>query len=65
MYPSLLRNGYPDHVAAGLIASSGAIAGIILAAALAAMMSSADSQLLVATSAIVEDVYHGFLDRDA
>jgi len=29
MYPSLLRNGYPDHVAAGLIASSGAIAGII------------------------------------
>jgi len=43
----------------------GAIAGIVLAAALAAMMSSADSQLLVATSAIVEDVYHGFLDRDA
>jgi len=43
----------------------GAIAGIVLAAALAAMMSSADSQLLVATSAVVEDVYHGFLDRDA
>ncbi|WP_435178007.1 sodium/proline symporter [Halorussus sp. AFM4] len=43
----------------------GAVAGIVLAAALAAMMSSADSQLLVATSAVVEDVYHGFLDRDA
>ncbi|WP_276301373.1 sodium/proline symporter [Halorussus lipolyticus] len=43
----------------------GAVAGIVLAAALAAMMSSADSQLLVATSAIVEDVYHGFLDKDA
>ncbi|MCL7416299.1 MAG: sodium/proline symporter [Halalkalicoccus sp.] len=43
----------------------GVIAGIILAAALAAMMSSADSQLLVATSAVVEDVYHGFLDREA
>ena len=43
----------------------GAIAGIILAAALAAMMSSADSQLLVATSAIVEDVYHGYINPDA
>ncbi|WP_435101523.1 sodium/proline symporter [Halarchaeum sp. P4] len=43
----------------------GWLAGIILAAALAAMMSSADSQLLVATSAVVEDVYHGFIDPDA
>ncbi|WP_306052563.1 sodium/proline symporter [Natronococcus wangiae] len=43
----------------------GAIAGIILAAALAAMMSSADSQLLVATSAIVEDVYHGYINPNA
>ncbi|SIR45200.1 sodium/proline symporter [Haladaptatus litoreus] len=43
----------------------GAIAGIVLAAALAAMMSSADSQLLVATSAVVEDVYHGFLNKQA
>ncbi len=41
------------------------IAGIILAAALAAMMSSADSQLLVATSAAIEDVYHGFVNEDA
>jgi sodium/proline symporter len=43
----------------------GVIAGIVLAAALAAMMSSADSQLLVATSAVVEDVYHGFFNQDA
>jgi len=43
----------------------GAVAGVVLAAALAAMMSSADSQLLVATSAVVEDVYHGYFDRDA
>ncbi|WP_137287540.1 sodium/proline symporter [Halorussus salinisoli] len=43
----------------------GAVAGIVLAAALAAMMSSADSQLLVATSAVVEDVYHGFINEDA
>lgn len=41
------------------------LAGVILAAALAAMMSSADSQLLVATSALVEDIYHGFFDREA
>ncbi|WP_232688403.1 sodium/proline symporter [Halobacterium zhouii] len=41
------------------------IAGVVLAAALAAMMSSADSQLLVATSAVVEDVYHGFLNQQA
>ncbi|MDS0294271.1 sodium/proline symporter [Halogeometricum luteum] len=43
----------------------GALAGVVLAAALAAMMSSADSQLLVATSAVVEDVYHGFVNPDA
>ncbi|CQH53757.1 SSSF family transport protein [Halobacterium hubeiense] len=43
----------------------GALAGVVLAAALAAMMSSADSQLLVATSAVVEDVYHGFLNEQA
>ncbi|MFC7201178.1 sodium/proline symporter [Halospeciosus flavus] len=43
----------------------GWLAGVILAAALAAMMSSADSQLLVATSAVVEDVYHGFIDPEA
>ncbi|MFC7154912.1 sodium/proline symporter [Halomarina halobia] len=43
----------------------GVVAGVILAAALAAMMSSADSQLLVATSAVVEDVYHGFFNQEA
>ncbi len=41
------------------------VAGVVLAAALAAMMSSADSQLLVATSAVVEDVYHGFINPQA
>lgn len=35
----------------------GWIAGLMIAGATAAMMSSADSQLLVATSALVEDVY--------
>jgi sodium/proline symporter len=43
----------------------GVLAGVVLAAALAAMMSSGDSQLLVATSAVVEDVYHGFVNPEA
>ncbi|UWG48684.1 Na+/proline symporter [Halanaeroarchaeum sp. HSR-CO] len=43
----------------------GVVAGVVLAAALAAMMSSGDSQLLVATSAVVEDVYHGYVNPDA
>ncbi len=41
------------------------IAGIIISGAIAAMMSTADSQLLVATSAIAEDLYHRALRRDA
>jgi len=35
----------------------GWVAGIIIAGAIAAMMSTADSQLLVATSSVVEDIY--------
>lgn len=40
-------------------------AGLCLAAILAAIMSTADSQLLVCTSAITEDIYRTFLKRDA
>jgi sodium/proline symporter len=40
-------------------------AGICLAAILAAIMSTADSQLLVCTSVITEDIYRTYLDRDA
>ncbi|WP_129115945.1 sodium/proline symporter [Halegenticoccus tardaugens] len=56
----------PDNVMPQLTLEllPGPIAGIVLAAALAAMMSSADSQLLVASSAVVEDVYNGLLDVD-
>jgi sodium/proline symporter len=39
------------------------IAGILLAGAVAAMMSTADSQLLIATSSISEDVIHKALDK--
>jgi sodium/proline symporter len=41
------------------------IAGICLAAILAAIMSTADSQLLVASSAVAEDFYKGLLRPDA
>ncbi|MBD3348129.1 MAG: sodium/solute symporter, partial [Candidatus Eisenbacteria bacterium] len=41
------------------------IAGVIISAAIAAMMSTADSQLLVATSALSEDIYHQLVNRDA
>ena len=41
------------------------IAGIVIAAIVAAIMSTADSQLLVATSSVVEDVYHKLIDPKA
>ena len=40
------------------------IAGIIIAALMAAMMSTADSQLLVVSSAVVQDIYHKTLRRE-
>ncbi len=40
-------------------------AGIVIAAITAAIMSTADSQLLVATSSMVEDVYHKLLNPHA
>ena len=40
------------------------LAGMVLAAPLALMMSTADSQLLVTASAIVEDIYHRFISRE-
>ncbi len=40
------------------------IAGIIISGAIAAMMSTADSQLLVISSSIIEDFYHKTLKRN-
>jgi sodium/proline symporter len=40
------------------------IAGIFISGAVAAMMSTADSQLLVITSTVVEDFYHKALNKD-
>jgi sodium/proline symporter len=41
------------------------IAGLLLSAILAAIMSTADSQLLVASSALTQDLYHVLLRRNA
>lgn len=41
------------------------LAGFLLAAILAAIMSTADSQLLVASSAVTEDFYHTFIRKNA
>ncbi len=41
------------------------VAGIVIAAIVAAIMSTADSQLLVATSSVVEDVYHKLINKKA
>ena len=40
------------------------LAGIFVSGAIAAMMSTADSQLLVISSSIIEDLYHQTLGRD-
>jgi len=40
-------------------------AGVVIAAITAAIMSTADSQLLVATSSVVEDVYHKLINPNA
>lgn len=39
------------------------LAGIFISGAIAAMMSTADSQILVATSAVTEDIYHRVLKK--
>lgn len=40
------------------------LAGILISGAIAAMMSTADSQLLVITSSVIEDFYHQTLGRE-
>ncbi len=41
------------------------IAGIMISGAIAAMMSTADSQLLASTSAVTEDIYHHLFKKNA
>ncbi|MBN2621134.1 sodium/proline symporter [candidate division WOR-3 bacterium] len=57
----------PEHVTLAFAAKifPGWLVGFVLAAATAAMMSTVDSQLLVATSAITEDFYRKIINPDA
>ncbi len=57
----------PEHVTLAFAAKilPPWLVGFILAAATAAMMSTVDSQLLVATSAISEDIYRKIINPDA
>lgn len=59
--------GDPEQVFAQLIQAvlTPWVAGLLLAAILAAVMSTADSQLLVGASAVTEDGYRAFVKRDA
>lgn len=56
------ENAYMELVTTQLPAWT---AGIFLAGILSAIMSTADSQLVVAASTLVEDFYRGFVNRDA
>lgn len=57
----------PEHVTLAFATKilPGWLVGFILAAATAAMMSTVDSQLLVATSAITEDIYRKLINPNA
>ncbi|RKX70926.1 sodium:proline symporter [candidate division WOR-3 bacterium] len=57
----------PEHVTLALAAKilPSWLVGFILAAATAAMMSTVDSQLLVATSAVTEDIYRKLINPEA
>ncbi len=57
----------PEHVMP-LMAKQllpGWLAGLVISAAIAAMMSTADSELLVASSGISRDIYHKIFNREA
>jgi len=66
---ALYGNGYyadveeiMPHLATTLLPTW--LAGIFISGAIAAMMSTADSQLLVITSSVIEDFYHKTLGKD-
>ena len=66
---ALYGNGYyadveeiMPHLATTLLPAW--LAGIFISGAIAAMMSTADSQLLVITSSVIEDFYHKTLGKD-
>lgn len=62
--PELLADPEGVFIALGQLLFHPLIAGFWLAAILAAIMSTISSQLLVTSSALVEDIYHAFTKRD-
>lgn len=63
--PSSLDNPETAFIALVRAVMAPWIAGVFLAAVLAAIMSTADSQLIVATSALTEDLYRAFFRKTA
>ena len=72
LYPELLEGGQSENVFIAMIINLFTkdirlpiVGGIFLCGILAAIMSTADSQLLVSASSVAEDIYKGILNRQA
>ncbi|MDQ0351381.1 sodium/proline symporter [Alkalibacillus filiformis] len=61
----MLANEEAIFIAMTQLLTHPVVAGILLAAILAAIMSTVDSQLLVSSSAVAEDFYKGFFRKNA
>lgn len=63
----VLTDGDPETIFMGLVNTlvHPTVAGVLLAAILAAVMSTADSQLLITSSSLTEDIYKAFINRGA
>ncbi len=67
LFPTVLADGQADTIFLAVIMDlfPSFVAGIFLCGIMAAAMSTADSQLLVASSAFSRDVYKGFIRKNA
>ena len=72
LYPTVLEGGQSENVFIAMIIDLFTkdiklpiVGGIFLCGILAAIMSTADSQLLVSASSVAEDIYKGILKKDA
>lgn len=72
LYPAVLSGGAEENVFIEMIVKlfttdikAPVIGGIFLCGILAAIMSTADSQLLVSASSVAEDIYKGICKKDA
>lgn len=72
LYPEVLEGGQTENVFIAMIVEMftkdirmPVVGGIFLCGILAAIMSTADSQLLVSASSVAEDIYKGILKKDA